>query len=74
MSRHTYDEITHFAAENFCFLVDTPSTREKRTMRLDDFGRTIETIVFYRGSRILGKQVRDVCGWRYYLRKERAAR
>jgi hypothetical protein len=49
-----YEEIKHFGPENFLSLVDA---------------RVTERLVFYKGSRILGMQVRNVNGYRYYIRK-----
>ena len=65
----SYEEIRHFSLENFVSLVDIPSTRQKSSTNKDKFGRDIERVVFYQGGRILGMQVRDVTGYRYYIRK-----
>ena len=57
------------APENFNHYVETPSTRSKFELRIDQFGRTIEKTTFYKGSKILGFFSRDHGGYRYYLRK-----
>jgi len=64
-----YEEIRHFGPENFVDLVECQSTGQKSSSRKDRFDRTIERIVFYRGSVILGMKIHDVTGYRYYIRK-----
>ena len=64
-----YEEIKHFGPENFLSLVDAPSTSRKSSATKDEYGRVTERLVFYKGSRILGMQVRKVNGYRYYIRK-----
>ena len=64
-----YEEIRHFGLENFVFLVDAPSTKRRSSTTKDEFDRVTERLVFYKGSRILGMQVRNVNGYRYYIRK-----
>lgn len=71
MSNIIFVELLQTAAENFSHYVESQSTRSTSSKRVDKFDRTTETTLFYRGSRILGKQVRDpLCGYRYYLRKD----
>ena len=64
-----YEELRHFGPENFCAMVDTPSTKQASKTTTDQFDRQTEQTVFYRGSKILGMQTRSVCGYRYYIRK-----
>ena len=64
-----YEEIRHFGPENFASLVDTPSTKRKSATTKDQFDRVTERVVFYQGSRIIGMQVRNANGYRYYIRK-----
>ena len=64
-----FDEIRHFGPENFCSLVDTPSTRSKSIVKTDEYGRQVETTTYYREARVLGYQQRDFSGYRYYIRK-----
>ena len=64
-----FEEIKHFGPENFLSLVDAPSTKRKSSTTKDEYGRVTERLVFYKGSRILGMQVRNVNGYRYYIRK-----
>ena len=65
-----YEEIRHFGPENFAALVDAPSTKRKASTTKDRFDRITERVLFYRGSRILGMQVRDMTGYRYYIRND----
>jgi hypothetical protein len=63
-----FDEIRHFGPENFCSLVDGPSTRSKSTVTTNYYGRQLEVTTYYRGSKILGYQERTSSGYRYYVR------
>ena len=64
-----YKELTQTAAENFLHYVESKSNRTAFSESVDEFGRMHEATVFYRGSRITGKQVRDpLYGYRYFLR------
>ena len=64
-----YEEIRHFGLANFVSLVETPSTKQVSTKTTDRFDQTTERVVYYRGNRILGVQVRNITGYRYYVRK-----
>lgn len=71
MTTIAFVELLQTAPENFSHYVESQSTRTQSQTKTDFYGRTTETTVFYRGSRILGKLVRDpLCGYRYYLRKD----
>jgi hypothetical protein len=64
-----YEEIRHFGPENFSSLVDAQSTKRKSSATKDRFDRVTERTVFYKGNRIIGMQVRNANGYRYYIRK-----
>ena len=64
-----FSQLIDHAADNFCHYVELPSTRQKTVISKDSYGRSIETVTFFKGSKILGKQVRDFTGYRYYIRK-----
>lgn len=64
-----FEELRHFGPENFLDLVEEPSTKSILEVKKDEYGRTIETTTFYKCSKILGMQVRNVNGYRYYIRK-----
>ena len=64
-----FEEIKHFGRENFLSLVDTPSTKRKASTTKDEYGRVTERLVFYKGSRIIGMQIRNINGYWYYIRK-----
>lgn len=65
-----FNEIYDHAQENFCHYVDQPSTRQKMVTEKDSYGRTIETTFFFKGTKVIGKQIRDFTGYRYFLRKD----
>lgn len=65
-----FEEIRHFAPENFHSLVEMQSTRQRIETTTDKWDRTTERTIYYKGSKIVGMQTRTVSGYRYYIRKE----
>jgi len=64
-----YTECIHGdRAGNFDHYVSSKATRQESSKWRDSHGRIIETTVYYRGLKIIGKQTRDSFGYRYFLR------
>ncbi len=63
-------DLVLISVENFLDLVDTPSTRNKLSITTDRYnGHKVERTTFYKGSKVIGVQIRNVTGYHYYLRK-----
>jgi len=57
--------------ENFASLVDAPSTKQRSSSTKNQFNQVTERVIFYQRNRIIGVQVRDVTGYRYFLRADK---
>lgn len=64
-----YSECVHGdRAGNFDHYVTSKATKQTFNTLKDTDDRITEVTTYYHGSRIIGKQTRDICGYRYFLR------
>jgi hypothetical protein len=64
-----FNELIHTASQNFQELVVDQSSGNK-TLIVSCGGDRIETTIYWRGSKILGKLIVNRTGRKYYIRKE----